>query len=88
MQHVPDEVVRFGPLMAYTCYKFESYLFVLKRDVRSGRNPMRQVINRYEKFFTAYAFKIHFTMKRGIFHLRAYKDIEIFKNKYKNLKNN
>lgn len=45
--HVPDDVYRFKGMEAVSCFKFESFLFFIKRLVRSGRAPLKQAINRY-----------------------------------------
>lgn len=45
--HIPDDVFTFGQyLEEICCFKFESFLFFIKRLVRSGREPLKQAINR------------------------------------------
>lgn len=44
--HVPEDVRRFGCLDEDSCFKFESFLYVLKHLVRSGRHPLKQAVNR------------------------------------------
>lgn len=45
--HVPQDVFKFGCTEKVSCFKFEAFMFTLKHLVRSGRNPLKQAINRY-----------------------------------------
>lgn len=47
LMHVPEDVFKFGCLEKASCFKFENFLYILKKMVRSGREPLKQAINRY-----------------------------------------
>ncbi|XP_021708989.1 uncharacterized protein LOC5577785 isoform X2 [Aedes aegypti] len=44
--HVAEEVERKGPLSSISTYPFENHLYQIKKQVRSGRHPLSQIINR------------------------------------------
>lgn len=44
--HVVDEIQRFGPLPTISSYPFENHLYSIKKLVRTGRLPLKQIINR------------------------------------------
>uniref|UniRef100_A0A182W806 Uncharacterized protein n=1 Tax=Anopheles minimus TaxID=112268 RepID=A0A182W806_9DIPT len=46
IQHVYDEVCRFGPLEEISSYPFENHLQRIKRLLRSGSRSLEQVVNR------------------------------------------
>ena len=46
MLHVADDAVRFGGLDKCSGFPFENYLHKMKRLVKSGKNPLVQVVNR------------------------------------------
>ena len=46
MLHVADDAVRFGSLDKCSGFPFENYLHKMKRLVRSGKNPLVQLVNR------------------------------------------
>lgn len=46
LEHVVNDVARFGSLNSISAYPFESYLFQLKKYVRQGNNCLQQVANR------------------------------------------
>lgn len=48
---MPDDVYRFKGVESVSCFKFESFLYFIKRLVRSGRAPLKQAINRYLQGF-------------------------------------
>ncbi|XP_065212384.1 uncharacterized protein LOC135849488 isoform X1 [Planococcus citri] len=45
--HAHVDYANFGPLDDYSCFRFESFLGVLKRLVKSGNLPLEQIINMY-----------------------------------------
>ncbi|XP_062707914.1 uncharacterized protein LOC134288141 [Aedes albopictus] len=46
LEHVVNDVNRFGSLNTISAYPFESYLFQIKKLLRQGNNCLEQVINR------------------------------------------
>lgn len=44
--HVTQECERFGPLPTLSAYPFENHLYTIKNLIRSGKQPMVQVVNR------------------------------------------
>lgn len=46
LEHIVNDVDRFGSLNSISAYPFESYLFQLKKYVRQGNNCLQQVANR------------------------------------------
>lgn len=44
--HLTADVDRFGPLDAFSAFKYENFLGIIKRKLRHGNLPMQQVINR------------------------------------------
>ena len=44
--HLPDDVMRFGPLDNFSCFPFENFLQQIKRKVRRSQNPLVQVVKR------------------------------------------
>ena len=47
--HLSDDVRVHGPLDAFSAFNFENYMQTLKRSVRSGHNPVSQMIKRLEE---------------------------------------
>ena len=41
--HLTDDFIRFGPLDYVSCFKFESYLGILKSYVQGGYKPLQQI---------------------------------------------
>lgn len=46
LNHVVADVERFGPLDTISAYPFENALGIMKRMIRSGSEPLKQVANR------------------------------------------
>lgn len=46
LHHVMEDVKRFGPINTFSTYPFESYLFKIKKLLRSGNLPLSQAANR------------------------------------------
>lgn len=44
--HVADDVLKFGHFDSYSAFKFENHMQVLKKRVRKGSQPLKQLINR------------------------------------------
>ncbi|KAF4118753.1 hypothetical protein G5714_000804 [Onychostoma macrolepis] len=49
MVHLPEEAMAFGSLDACSAFPFDNYLGKLKRLVRSGKQPLIQVVKRLEE---------------------------------------
>lgn len=49
MVHLPEEAMAFGSLDACSAFPFENYLGKLKQLVRSGKQPLTQVVKRLEE---------------------------------------
>ncbi|KAG1954682.1 hypothetical protein F2P79_008858 [Pimephales promelas] len=49
MVHLPEEAMAFGSLDACSAFPFENYLGKLKRLVRSGKQPLTQVVKRLKE---------------------------------------
>lgn len=54
--HVVQECERFGALPGLSAYKFENHLYTIKNLIRSGRNPLAQVVNRLTEIMYANEF--------------------------------
>ncbi|XP_054257655.1 uncharacterized protein LOC128982741 [Macrosteles quadrilineatus] len=46
LTHIADDVTVFGPLDNCSAFKFENYLYSLKKCVRKGSRPLQQVVKR------------------------------------------
>lgn len=46
LDHVVDDVARFGVLYSISAYPFENSLYTLKRMLRQGKQPLVQIVNR------------------------------------------
>lgn len=44
--HVAEDVLNFGHFDSYSAFKFENYMQVLKKRVRKGSQPLKQLVNR------------------------------------------
>lgn len=47
--HLFDDFNKFGPLDTISCFKFENYVYQLKKMVRKSDKPLQQVVKRYEE---------------------------------------
>ena len=62
--HLHQDVEYFGETFdAYSCFPFENHLQVLKRYVRSSRNPISEIV---KKISTMDIFKTGFSCKQSI----------------------
>lgn len=61
LNHVVEEVERFGELWSFSAYPFENYLGIIKRLIKGGKNPLIQASRRLsERLFVAdYNYKPH-----------------------------
>lgn len=59
--HLYEDVIYFkSPLDSFSCFKFENFLQILKKIVKSGNNPLQQINNRYvERFFNDNSFNLN-----------------------------
>lgn len=46
LEHVVDDVSRFGILSSISAYPFENSLYTIKKMLRAGKNPLVQIVNR------------------------------------------
>lgn len=44
--HLPQDVLKFGPLDKFSCFKFENFMHIIKKSIFPSRNPLKQFINR------------------------------------------
>ena len=44
--HLPEDVLRFGPIDCFSCFPFENFLFQLKKLIRNCKNPLVQLVKR------------------------------------------
>lgn len=44
--HLPDDVLRFGPVDNFSCFPFENFLQQIKKKIRRSQNPLAQVVKR------------------------------------------
>ena len=47
--HIPTDVKAFGSVDAFSAFPFESFLYRLKRMMRSGMSPLVQIIKRIDE---------------------------------------
>jgi len=47
--HLPADCVKHGPLENFSCFKFENYLFEIKKKMRTSRHPLQQICNRLKE---------------------------------------
>uniref|UniRef100_A0A182PWP3 Transposase domain-containing protein n=1 Tax=Anopheles epiroticus TaxID=199890 RepID=A0A182PWP3_9DIPT len=59
LQHLFEEVERFGPLSSFSTYPFENQLQHLKKLLRSGWKELEQAINRLLEYEEYYVGKAH-----------------------------
>lgn len=44
--HLTNDVKRHGPLDLFSAFKFENYMYKLKKKLKVGKNPLEQISNR------------------------------------------
>lgn len=49
IQHLADDVKKYGSLDNFSAFEFESYTQPLKKKIRSGAKPLQQLIRRYSE---------------------------------------
>jgi len=54
--HVPEDYLRFGPLDAFSAFRFECFLGKMKKLVKGHQNLETQVINRYSSLLQSGSF--------------------------------
>ncbi|XP_071580037.1 uncharacterized protein [Temnothorax nylanderi] len=47
--HLPADCVKHGPLENFSCFKFENYLFEIKKKMKMSRHPLQQICNRLKE---------------------------------------
>jgi len=47
--HLPADCIKHGPLDNFSCFKFENYLFEIKKKIRTSRHPLQQICNRLKE---------------------------------------
>lgn len=47
--HLPTDCLQHGPLDTYSCFKYENYLFEIKKTIQAARNPLQQICNRLKE---------------------------------------
>lgn len=61
LEHVVDDVARFGVLSSISAYPFENCLYTIKKMLRAGKHPLVQIVNRLTErlFIPDFNFKNH-----------------------------
>ncbi|MBW0553830.1 hypothetical protein O181_093545 [Austropuccinia psidii MF-1] len=49
IQHLADDVTKFGSLNNFSAFEFESYMQPMKKKIRTGVKPLQQLIRRYSE---------------------------------------
>jgi len=49
IQHLADDVKKFGSLNNFSAFEFESYMQPMKKKIRTGVKPLQQLIRRYSE---------------------------------------
>lgn len=49
IQHLADDVKKYGSLNNFSAFAFESYMQPLKKKIRSGVKPLQQLVRRYSE---------------------------------------
>lgn len=44
--HICEDVKRFGTIDSYSAFKFENYLYTIKKSLKVSRRPLEQIVNR------------------------------------------
>lgn len=44
--HLADDVLNFGSLENFSAFKYENYMYEIKKKIKSCKNPLQQLINR------------------------------------------
>lgn len=52
--HLINDVKRFGPLDNFSCFRFENYMYQIKKTLKTSNFPLQQFINRYYEYNTHY----------------------------------
>lgn len=47
IQHLADDVIKFGSLNNFSAFPFENYMQSIKKKLRTGVKPLQQLIRRY-----------------------------------------
>lgn len=49
IQHLADDVKKYGSLNNFSAFEFESYMQPMKKKIRTGVKPLQQLIRRYSE---------------------------------------
>ncbi|KYN13985.1 hypothetical protein ALC57_13815 [Trachymyrmex cornetzi] len=47
--HLSTDCLQHGPLDSFSCFKYENYLFTIKKTIQATRNPLQQICNRLKE---------------------------------------
>lgn len=78
LQHIVDEVERFGPLNTFSAYPFENALQRMKHLLRSGWKSLEQVLNRLSEIDSK---EYYHTTEKSKKHKQNYPSIRVCRNK-------
>lgn len=94
LNHITEGVSRYGVLQSISAYPFENALFLLKRMLRPGKNPLNQIAKRLSErvYMTDYNFKEMargkcdpiIAMKRGFCEIR-FEDFKLSNSKFEDM---
>lgn len=54
LQYVASDVRNYGYLENFLCFKYENFLQIMKSLIRSGNQPLKQVVSRYQELLSVH----------------------------------
>lgn len=47
--HLPADCLLHGPLDTFSCFKYENFLYEIKRKIKTTKHPLQQICNRLKE---------------------------------------